>query len=274
MKIKLYKIRIWVIRILITMFFVLFVWLVLFVANGFLERGVVNSILNEFKERGTYEKTIDIQGQKVDIYTVKVKYDYEDASTFVFDDSELSKFYIGSSTDIIITTRNPLRMYDLAIVRDIAGITANLFYAGHATINVAEDGSEVVECVGNVPGNNGVRKVEQNWIFTEVRYGNDAQRILGLRLKNISFDQKERICTYVTGLVGKEYNYFLPFYVKNKYYCTDLISRTLIKEDININYDSFYTTGNDIIISDVTYPIFLCERIEEGHFEIYYLCEE
>lgn len=274
MKYKLHKLKLWIVRSLITLLFVLFIWLGLFVANGFLERGAVNTILNEFKERGTYVKTCNIQGQTVDIYKVSVKYDYEDAKTFIFDDSELGKHYIGSTTDIILTTRNPLRMYDAAIVRDVADIAARYFYIGHATINVAEDGSEVVECVGNVPGGNGVRRVEQSWIDTEVRYGNDAQKIVGLRLKNVSDEQKERICTYVTGLIGKEYNYFLPFYVRNKYYCTDLISRTLIKEKININYDNFYTTGNDIIISDVTYPIFLCERIEEGHFEIYYLCEE
>ena len=274
MKYKLHKLRVWVVRTIITLLFVLFVWLGLFVANGFLERGAVNTILNEFKERGTYVKTIDIQGQTVDIYYVYPKYDYEDAESFVFDDSELSKHYIGSSTDIILTTRNPLRRYGTAIVRDIADIGAHYFFIGHATINVTDDGSEMIESVGNAIDGNGVRKVENTWIYTEVRYGNDAQKILGLRIKNLDNDQKERICTYVTDLIGKEYNYLLPLYVKNKYYCTDLISRTLIKEKININYDYFYTTGNDIIISDETYPIFLCERIEEGHFEIYYLCEE
>ena len=64
------------------------------------------------------------------------------------------------------------------------------------------------------------------------------------------------------------------FYSKNKYYCTDLISRVLKKENIKTNYDSFYTTGNDLIVSNNTYIIFLCERVKDGFFNIYYLSEE
>lgn len=274
MKYKLYRIRIILIRVLISILFVLFIWGMLFVTNGLIEKKVVKEEINSFKERGTYDKTIDINGQKVDMYKVFPLYDYEDASSFVFDNSLTSKHYIGSKTDIILTNRNPLRMYQTAIVRDIADIAARNFYIGHATINLSDDGSEVIECVGNDEDNNGVRIVEQAWIYTEVRNGNDAQAIIGLRIKDITNETKEKICDGLRELEGKGYNYLLPFYVRNKYYCTDLISRVLYKEDINVNYDYFYTTGNDIIISSSTYLIFLCERIEEGYFKIYYLCEE
>ena len=274
MKYKFYKINIILIRTLIVVLFTLFIWLLMFALNGVIERGVVKNILNEFKERGTYDKTIEIQAQKVDIYKVYVKYDYEDAKTFVFDDSLTSKYYIGSSTDIVLTTRNPLRRYPTAIVRDVADMASNYFFCGHGTINISDDGATIIECVGNDDENNGVRIKEQEWVYTEVRYGNDAQIILGLRIKNIDADVRENICNYLKTLEGKKYNYLLPFYSRNRYYCTDLISRALKKEKINVNYDFFYTTGNDIIISDNTYPIFLCERIEEGHFKIYYLSEE
>lgn len=274
MKYKLFKVRIIIIRTLISVMFALFVWLLLFVINGVIEKGVVDNIINDYKDRGIFDKTIDIQGQKVDIYKVYTKYDYEDAKTFIFDDSLTSKYYIGSTCDIILTTRNPLRKNPTAIVRDVADIAARYFYLGHGTINVSSDGSMVGECVGNEDDNNGVRIAEQKWIYTEVRNGNDAQIILGLRIKNITDKNKENICNYLKELEGKGYNYIVPLYNMNKYYCTDLISRVLNKEGIHINYDFFYTTGNDIIISDNTYPIFLCERIEEGYFKIYYLSEE
>ena len=273
MKYKLYRLRIVVVRVMICIIFTIFVWGIIFLANGIIEKSVVRSEIDSFKERGTYDKTINIQGQKVDMYKVSPLYDYEDAETFVFDDSLTSLYYIGSKTDIILTNRNPLRMYQTAIIRDIADICARNFFIGHATMNLTDDGSEVIECVGNDVENNGVRIVEQVWVYTEVRNGNDAQTILGLRLKNIDKQTKDRICENLRELEGKEYNYLLPFYSKNKYYCTDLISRVLKKENININYDHFYTTGNDMIISNNTYLIFLCERIEEGYFKIYYLSE-
>lgn len=274
MKYKLYRIRIITVKVLVSVFFTLFIWLLLFVVNGLFERGAVNTLLNGFKERGIYDKTINIHEQQVDIYKVKKAFDYEDAETFIFDDSETSSYYIGSKTDIILTTRNPLRMYQTAILRDIAEIGAKYFFIGHGTINMEDDGSMVMECVGNEEDFNGVRLSEQRWVYTEVRYGNDAQIILGLRIKNITNETKENICTYLKTLEGKKYNYLLMFPSINRYYCTDLISRALKKEKINVNYDSFYTTGNDIIVSDYTYPIFLCERIKEGHFKIYYLSEE
>ena len=61
---------------------------------------------------------------------------------------------------------------------------------------------------------------------------------------------------------------------KNKYYCTDLLSRVLNKYNINIDYDKMYPTGNDFIISENTFVVFICERIVEGEFNIYYLSEE
>ena len=274
MRYRLYKIKIFIIRTLILILFILFVWSFLFFINAAIEKSVVNNELETFKSRGELDKTIVIQGQNVDIYKVKQKYSYEDASTFVFDDSLTSNYYIGSMTDIILTTRNPLRMYSTAIVRDVSEFVANLSFAGHGTINITSDGSYVMESVGNEIENNGVRITEQNWIYAEVRYGNDAQIIVGLRLKYIDIEKKNKICERLLELEGKEYNYLLPFYSKDKYYCTDLISRVLKKENIDVNYDGFYTTGNDIIISNSTYPIFLCERIEDGYFKIYYLCEE
>ena len=162
----------------------------------------------------------------------------------------------------------------ISAYNDIAGMLSKNFFIGHATINITEDGSKCIESVGNDEGFDGVRIVDNTWIETEVRYGNDAQIIIGLRLKNTTEEKRNKICEELLKLEGKEYNHLVFLYRKNKYYCTDLISRTLKKENININYDSLYTTGNDIIVSNETYIIFLCERVKEGFFNIYYLTEE
>ena len=67
------------------------------------------------------------------------------------------------------------------------------------------------------------------------------------------------------------------FLEKNRYYCTDLISRAYKTADINVNYDYLTTTGNDMIVSDNTYLIFCRQRVVKNKIEeynIYYLCEE
>lgn len=271
---KIYKILFKIRKTMIIILFALFIFCVIFLTNGFMEKNVVTNEINNFKKRAyLYESTI-IQGQNVDIYKVKKEYDYEDAEPFIFDSSVGSKYYIGSKTDIILTTRNPLRKNNTAIVRDISGYFAEKFFLGHATINIEDDGSQIIESVGNDDQFKGVRIKENEWIYSEVRYGNDAQTIVGLRIKGIDDETKDNICERLKQLEGKKYNYLLMFYSSNKYYCTDLISRTLKQENINVNYDSFYTTGNDLIVSNSTYVIFVCERIEEGHFNIYYLSED
>ena len=269
-----YKRKIYIVRFVVLLFFITFLAALVFIGNGLFERGVVNLEINNFKARAVFEKEDELQGQKVTYYKVVKKYDYEDVERPIYDSKKNSKIYIGSTSDIILTSRNPLRMYGNAIVRDIAGLFARYFYLGHATINISEDGSKCVECVGNQINNNGVRIVDNDWIETEVRYGNDAQTIIGLRIKNTTEEQRKEICNNLEELVGSQYNYLLIFYSRNKYYCTDLISRVLRKSNIKINYDSFYTTGNDLIVSNSTYIIFLCERVKDGYFNIYYLSKE
>lgn len=261
-------------KYIIIIFFAFFVSFLIFTVNGLFEMGAVNSEINNFKNRAIFEKEIILQGQHVSYYKVLKKYDYEDVDRYIYDSNKYSDCYIGSKTDIILTSRNPLRNYEDAIIRDISKMFAKYFYVGHATINITDDGSECVESVGNQQENNGVRIVKNDWIETEVRYGNDAQTIIGLRIKKTTEEQRNSICEELRNLVGADYNYLLMFYSKNKYYCTDLISRVLKRENIKTNYDSFYTTGNDLIVSNNTYIIFLCERVKDGFFNIYYLSEE
>lgn len=268
-----YKAIKYTIKFLVCIFFIIFIALFIFCANGLFEKGAVKSEIANFKARAVFEKEAIIQGQNVSFYQVAKEYEYEDTTRFIYDSNRVSNCYIGSKTDIIITNRNPLRNFNVAIVSDIAGIFAQNFFVGHATINIEDDGSKCIESVGNDKIDNGVRIIDNNWIDTEVRYGNDAQTIIGLRLKNTTAEKRNEISEDLLDLLGYQYNYMFMFYSKNKYYCTDLISRVLMKNGIRVNYDSFYTTGNDLIVSNETYIIFLCERIKEGYFNIYYLSE-
>lgn len=246
----------------------------IFILNGTIEKIFVNKEIRDFKERGEYVGTETINGQNVKMYLVKAKYDYEDVSRPSFNKVEkygVIKYYLGSKTDITITSRNPLRMVDSGLIRDIAGFFSNNFYIGHATINITDDGSKYIESVGNLGSNNGVLESYNSWVDTEIRGGDDTNRIVGLRLKNTTEEIRDNIAKEVQSKVGLEYNFnfFIP--KKDKYYCTDLISRTTKKYGIDINYDGMFSIGNDIILSKNTYLIFYIDRVSRGNFEFYYL---
>ncbi len=246
----------------------------IFLVNGFIEKGIVSKEINNFKERGEFTEQVIINMQKVNMYKVVKKYDYEDTSRPIYTfDFERQLYYLGSKTDITITSRNPMRFSDSVLIKDVCAFFANNFYLGHATINVTEDGSYYVESIGN----NVTNKVEKNlntWIDTEIRGADTTNKIVGLRLKNTTSEIRDKICESALNKVGSNYtfNFFIP--PKDEYYCTNLISRTLDEHGIKINYDNCFAIGNDFIVSDETYLIFYIECDSDGIFSFYYLSEE
>jgi len=248
------------------------IFVYVFLANGFIEKGIVTNEINEFKERGVFTEQIIINKQKVNMYKVIKKYEYEDISRPIYEFDGYD-YNLGSKTDITITSRNPMRHSDSALVKDVCGFFANNFYLGHATINVTDNGSHYVESIGNGSSNK-VEKNRNTWIDTEIRGKDVTNKIVGIRIKNTTAELRNQITEEVLDKVGCEYNYNFFFPHKDKYYCTDLITRSLYKFGIDLNYDNFFAIGNDLILSDETYLIFYIECDSEGVFSFYYLSEE
>lgn len=241
----------------------------IFMINGIIEMTPVSIICNDFKARGEYEDRIIINGQIVYLYTVEKKYDYEKTdNTFHKEDDD--NYYIGGKLDIIITNRNPLRRSSLAIIQDLGNFFSKNFYVGHATVNISDEGKTIIESVGNDDGYVGVRIKENDWL-KEITSENDAQRIVGLRVKNLTENQENQIISDLLEKEGLKYNYNFLVRKAKSYYCTDLITRTFKQNGIKLDYDYLYPTGNDLIISNNTYVFFICERTEDGDFNIYYL---
>ena len=269
-----YTIFIRIYKVLNILLLVVFVAVYIFIANGFIEKAIVNKEIEDFKNRGIYIEHRVINKQVVKMYKVVKKYDYEDTSRPVYTYiKSIDDYYLGSKTDITITSRNPMRNAEMALVRETCGFFANNFYLGHATMNITDDGSEYIESVGNNVDNKVIIS-PNTWIKTEVRGGDDTNRIVGLRLKNTTNEIRDKIVDSLVEKVGCEYNYnfFIPY--KDKYYCTDLLTRTLSEHNYNINYDGMFAIGNDIILDNETYLIYYIERVESGVFEFYYLSEE
>lgn len=101
-------------------------------------------------------------------------------------------------------------------------------------------------------------------------------------------DTINQVVEYADYLADESYIYNFLFFLdmKNKYYCTDLISRAYdyVLSDTNQNYyakslndDGFITTVNDIILSRDTYLAlhFEVEKVDEAHYiEKYYFLEQ
>ncbi len=244
--------------------------LVLFLANGYMEMNAVNVKFNEFKNRATLVDTIKINGQTVRLHIVHKEYDFESTENFIFDPYDITKkYYLGSIGDIVVTNRNPMRNHESAIVRDVAGYFSNSFFVGHGTCNLDYDGKRMIESVFS-DDYDGVVESVNDWINSEVRHSNDAQMFVGLRAKRLNKEKANELVSELKKCIGCAYNPIFLIRAKDKYYCTDLISRCYERIGININYDGFFPTGYDFILSDELYLIFICERIDD-YFNIYYL---
>lgn len=247
----------------------------IFFINGFYEKAIINNKIEDFKARAEYIGP-DENLKNVHYYRVKKEYDYEDVSrnTFTIDER-----IIGSKTDVIITNRNPMR--GVAVLDPLVGFLSKNFFVGHATINSRDDGRMMYEVLGNAstPEYNKVVESLNDWMMVEdqLQEKSESPIIIGLRIKNTTEEDRDKMIEYANNQLGKGYNYTFLFNRHHTFYCTDLVSRAAKHAGININYDHFATTGNDIIVSKNTYIFFLRETIivdGEKVFNVYFLEQE
>jgi len=255
-------------KLFILVFGVVFV----FLANGTVEIGFVSQKIEAFKERGVLV-SIDDGIPENHYYRVEPVHDYEDVSRPVFN---VEDRLIGSKTDIIVTNRNPMR--DHKNIGWATGFLAKAFYLGHATLNADDEGSEMFEVIGNgsTAADNEVSLASNDWITYEEWLGVDgvSPMIVGLRVKNTTEEQRNQTVAYAEAQIGKPYNFSFIFNRNNSYYCTDLVSRAFSSAGINVNYDYFATTGNDLISSREVYVIFIRETVVVAgikQYNIYFL---
>lgn len=252
-------------RLLKLFFFIIITSLTIgvgFLINSSVEFIFVEKEIRDFVSRGE----LYIEVGSISYYQVPKKYAYEDADAHVFDITDYNKL-VGSSADILSTTRNPMRGIPFV------GFFSRLCWVGHSALVMNDSGSEICEVVGNEdnPKDNFVRIEDNTWIKGDI----DSPNILCLRVKDLTQEQKTTITSYAQHQADeqKRYNFLFPIKMTNKYYCTDLVSRSIEEAGINVNYDGFVTTGNDMILSKNTYIIYYRVKIGET-YRVYYLVDE
>ena len=259
-------------KVLISILSILLIIILIFISNGLIERAFVNRDIKDFINRSVFVTKIG------DTNYYKVIANNDEDTSRVFDIND-KNYYIGTTGDIILTNRNPLKYSDLLITKSIVGVFSKTMFLGHASLVVTDDGAVIVEITDHINSDNefikeeiGVKYSQNTWITDD----DGSPYIIGLRVKGIDESIKENLLEFISNNIGKPYNHIF-IHQKDKFYCTDLVSRAYNYSGININYDWFFTTGCDLLVSRQTYIIFIREKkIVRGEtfYNVYYLSEE
>lgn len=216
---------------------------------------ITNSKISSFVNRGTLEKTEN----NIEYYKVSKKYDYEDTTSRIIDEASDN---IGTTGDIYIISTD---WGDSFITKYIC---ENL-RVGHAGIVYDKLATYTYEVVGN-------RKKSENIVNEYVNDWKDVhnyKELIILRVKGIDNNDRDKIKNHLDEIKGSKYNYFPFIHLKNRYYCTDLVTRTY-KDALNININEFFiSTGSSMINNDNTYIVYYKKEIKKGDIKarIYYL---
>jgi hypothetical protein len=185
----------------------------------------------------------------------------------------------GAAGDIFVTQQSPLVAYP--------GVHefVTFFFGGHAA--VIDSNNRIYETIGipdsdenllDVMINGGrnthvVGDVFNYWLNPNYRTTNESDpsylafgnwyrnEWIGLRIKGVTQDDIDEALDFIEDKAEKEsqYNFLFVLFTRNKYYCTDMVSRAYEsiqvdgKQKYNLNRDLIAVTVNDLILSKNTY---------------------
>lgn len=227
---------------------------------------IVINVVESFKTRGEYVSTETIRNditnkdETIAYYKVVALASYEKDTEKIYNDSYTDKS-IGTTGDIYLTTSDPFGlMYTKWMSKKI--------YIGHSGIVYSADGTEVAEVYGNT-SNNKVDTYQNDWFDTK----NDAFIIL----RSKDYINKKEIQNWIDENKGDKYNYLYFLKTKNRYYCTDLVSRCYEEtQDNPISNKKIFVTGESMISNYNTFVIYYKEKsnTQGVDYNVYYLSEE
>lgn len=176
--------------------------------------------------------------------------------------------YPGYQGDILTTLKNEVAFEPLTSI-------FSFYFGGHAAM-VQDD--LIIQTAGNNPGNNYVDYYPNNWLRDHTK----RYRFIALKVKT-SEETRKKACEQTVNWLYKKYNYTFIFNTKDRFYCTDLISRAYQEADSSIclNEDAFTVSVQDLITSSDTFisiykepnPIEYTKRKqnEAGNYNVYFL---
>ncbi len=220
------------------------------IINSCVENVKVSILIEEFKSKGVYQESMSNSYNK--FYMVSRETWMPDDDSYVVKNKRMT---YGNEGDIILGLDSNAGSFSLT--NDII----SFFFGGHAASVCFEEkyNQEYYYKDYSIESHVelGVHK-EISTYWNEEYYRN---QIVCLRVK-ASREEKREAFHNIADCIGKKYNKTFLFNTKNRYYCTDLISRAWEKVGYDLNYDGFYCSVQDLICSDKTYISFYKEYKE------------
>lgn len=254
----------------------------------------VDNMIADFKSRGILNEEMSNDKRKYYEVTSDVELD---SDTYIINND---KFYLGNIGDIVVTRESPFP--EIPIIHQFI----SYYFGGHAAMVTGTN--EVIEIAGFPDTGEKI----YNYILHKVEYdeeGNSNHDFTGALVQTVSnyflntnhqsdyygkyyrkklitlrvkAEESERLqaVEHLKELQRKNviYNYMFFLDTKEKYYCTDIMSRSYqsIKDENNkskytLNDDGFITSVNDLILSKDTMISNYFEVDKNGIEHIYYL---
>ncbi len=255
----------------------------------------INYEIKKFKKKSEYEKEINIDGATIKFYKVsrETYYPNELARDPFFDNDPLKP---GAEGDIFVTRQAPIPEYP--------GFYefVSFYFGGHAvyfgknndmyeTFGFLTEGETLIGAIINGGETTYVQIEEDNyWLDSKYRREHEAayykfgsyyrSEWIGVRIKGIIIEEIEQMTAFMDILVEKEaqYNHLYIFNTKDRYYCTDMMSRGLGtitnsngESKYNLNRDGIVTTVNDLILSGQAYISFYAYLDKNNVMHVYYI---
>lgn len=275
----------------------------------------INKMKNDFKDRAiTYEEIeLNYPQNLTDNTHIRRYWSVPRETSEEFDGLNVyqdnAKNFLGRKADIFATQTSPFP--------NVFGFHQfmSYYFGGHAAIY---DGSVFYEATGypdsigeffDTVGNKGDSPDHGLSPYASLNYSNYwtnpskynnyynmyyREEFIGLRIKGMDSEMADALITSANEKIEEKrlYNFLFFLNMKNKYYCTDFVSRSysdahhrVIKNDpdyrnkgyaTKLNDDGFITSVNDLILSKDTYIAFYFELTEEDGVivENYYYLED
>ncbi len=220
------------------------------IVNCSIENIKITALTTEFMKKGVYQS--EMSDSKNKYYKVPRETWMSTDDSYVIKNGRMT---YGNSGDILLTTHSYAE--DSAFLNDVISI----FFGGHCSSVCYDEAYK-----GKRYSNN--YSIESHY-YDNVQYvysgfwddENKKRDVMALRVK-ASDEKKKEAFHNIADCIGKKYNKTFIFNTKDRYYCTDLISRAWEKVGIDLNYDGFYCSVQDIVCSDETYISFykVCKK--------------
>lgn len=257
------------------------------------EHIIIRREVKEFTSKGVLQE---------DISTDLIKYYKVSRETYYPEEYVRDPFYQGDLNrpgaigDIFVTQTSPLALHP--------GVHqfVSFYFGGHAAY--VDENNRLFETIG-IPGasekfldvllNGGenthaMDNVRNYWLDPNHRdetdpgyrtYGNYYRKEwIGLRVKESTLEDNQAVVSNLRSLAEQkaQYNFLFVLNTKNRYYCTDLVTRSIEKindsqgnQKYKFNKDGFAVTINDMILSKDTYIAYFVTTDRKNVKHVYYI---